>query len=369
MSNTPMTIKVPGKLMIAGEFAVLEPHHNLVVTAVDRFVYARIQQSDENSITLEDFKLHDLRFEYKNKHVKIDTNDARAHFVEQALSIAFTYLREHDRKPDSFTLSIRSELDDASGVKYGLGSSAAVVTSVIAAILTKHLPEKPSATLIFKLAAISHVITQRNGSGADVAASSYGGFLQYSSFQADWLIEAYEHTETLTELLEHDWVYFSVEPIKLPENIYVCIGWTGKPASTKKLVDEILQLKTDAPAKFQQFLTSSQEAVEDFLKGMTESDISLLLKGVKKNRQALATVGEHADVDIETPLLRTLCDLAEDYGGAGKPSGAGGGDCGIAFMPSKEKADALMQAWEEAGIKPLDIQPYGYGAIEAVESR
>ncbi|UJL46609.1 phosphomevalonate kinase [Virgibacillus sp. NKC19-16] len=369
MPNTPMTIKVPGKLMIAGEFAVLEPHHNLVVMAVDRFVYAHIQQSDEYSLTLEDFKLHDLRFEYKNNEVKIDTNDARVHFVEKAMSLAFTYLREHEINPGHFKLSIRSELDDASGVKYGLGSSAAVVTSVISAILKKHLPQKPSAMLIFKLAAISHVITQRNGSGADVAASSYGGFLQYSSFQADWLIEAYENRKTLTELLEREWTYFSVEPIKLPENIYVCIGWTGKPASTKKLVDEILKLKNDALAKFQQFLTNSEEAVGYFLKGMTESDVDLLLRGVKKNRQALATVGKHADVAIETPLLRTLCDLAEGYGGAGKPSGAGGGDCGIAFMPSKEKAEALMQAWEQAGIKPLDIQPCGYGAIEADVSR
>ncbi|MBY7141842.1 phosphomevalonate kinase [Virgibacillus sp. NKC19-3] len=365
MCRTPMTIKVPGKLMIAGEFAVLHPHHNLVVMAVDRFVYASIQQSDKNRLTLEDFKLHDLRFAYNNKDVKIDTDDERVHFIEQAMSLAFTYLKEHDVKPDPFKLSIRSELDDVSGVKYGLGSSAAVVTSVITAILKKYLPYRPSAMLIFKLAAVSHVITQRNGSGADVAASSYGGFLQYSSFQSDWLIEAYENAKTLQELLEQDWVYFSLKPMKLLEDVYVCIGWTGKPASTKKLVDEILKLKNDDPARFQQFLTSSENAVGDFLKGMTESDIALLLKGVKENRQALQAVGQHANVDIETPLLRTLCDLAEGYGGAGKPSGAGGGDCGIAFMPSQEKAKALMQAWEQAGIKPLAIQPYEYGAIEA----
>lgn len=355
--------------MIAGEFAVLAPHHNLVVMAVDRFVYADIKHSNENSLTLDDLKLHDLRWEYKNNEVKIHTGDRRVHFVEEAMRLAFTYLREREIKPDHFALSIKSELDDVSGVKYGLGSSAAVVTSVITAILKKHLPHHPTATLIFKLAAISHVRTQRNGSGADVAASSYGGFLQYSSFQADWLIEAYEDALTLTELLEKDWVYFSVEPIKLPESLYVCIGWTGKPASTKKLVDEILQLKIDEPAQFQQFLTSSEEAVGDFLKGMTESDISLLLKGVQKNRHALQAVGKHANVAIETPLLRTLCDLAETYGGAGKPSGAGGGDCGIAFMPSPEKAKALMQAWEKAGIKPLAIQPYGHGAIEEGESR
>lgn len=81
-----------------------------------------------------------------------------------------------------------------------------------------------------------------------------------------------------------------------------------------------------------------------------------LFQGVQANRYALATVGEKAGVAIETPLLKTLCDLAEQYGGVGKPSGAGGGDCGIAFMPDKQKADQLQEAWQQVGIKLLTIQ-------------
>lgn len=357
-----MTIKTPGKLMIAGEFAVLEPHQNLVVIAVNRFVYTTWKQSNKNQITLEDFKLNDLDWEYNQGEVKIYSDDKRILFVESAMTTVFLYLQENGITPDTFALSIKSELDDASGIKYGLGSSAAVVTSVITAILKKYLPQDPTAALIFKLAAISHVRTQGNGSGADVAASSYGGMLQYSSFQAEWLRNEYEHAETLTALLEKKWTYFSVKPLQLPENIYICVGWTGNPASTAKLVDKILHLKKDNPDQFQQFLTDSEQAVDNFLKGMTESDTSLLLKGVKQNRRALAKVGENAKVAIETPLLSKLCDLAEQYGGAGKPSGAGGGDCGIAFMPSKEAAQEVMEAWTLAGIKPLDIKVNPYGA-------
>src|SRR5699024_9076758 len=84
---------------------------------------------------------------------------------------------------------------------------------------------------------------------------------------------------------------------------------------------------------------------------------------VKQNRRALREVGERAHADIETPLLSRLCDLAEYYGGAGKPSGAGGGDCGIAFMPTSEKAAEVMQAWEKNGIKPLALKLYTYVAI------
>ena len=344
--------------MIAGEFAVLEPHHHLAVMAVNRFVYATIERTARNQLTLHDFNLQDLKWEYTTNQIKIHTEDDRVRFVREAMTMTYTYLREREIAITPFHLSIRSELDDASGIKYGLGSSAAVVTSVVRAILKEFLGEEPTPELIFKLAAISHVKTQGNGSGADVAASSYGGLLEYSSFQAEWLKNTYLHYDSVTELVEQEWIYYSSKPIKMPKNIHFCVGWTGKPASTAKLVDKILQLKTDKPAEYQTFLKNSDKAVAKFLTGMEEEDLALLLQGVKENREALATVGRHANTSIETPLLSKLCDLAELYGGAGKPSGAGGGDCGIAFMPTKEKADELMRAWEKAGIKALTLKPW-----------
>ncbi|WP_246202653.1 phosphomevalonate kinase [Virgibacillus doumboii] len=351
----PTTIKVPGKLMIAGEFAVLEPYYDLVVMAVNRYVYATLAENDENRLSLETFDLSNLAWEYESNAVNIKTDDPRVRFVEDAMTIVCTYLRENNIVPTPFHLTVKSELDDVSGRKYGLGSSAAVVTSVVASILKKFLPEGHSAGLIFKLAAVAHVKTQGSGSGADVAASSYGGFLQYASFQADWLQKAYKNTDSVTQLVEEKWPYLSLNPIKLPENVHMCIGWTGTPASTSKLITKIKQLNIDNPKLYEAFLTDSQTAVSTFLKGISEEDTSLIFKGIKQNRHALAAVGQNANAEVETPLLKKLCDLAEAYGGAGKPSGAGGGDCGIAFLPSRDKAEQLMKVWEQAGIKPLDI--------------
>ena len=221
-----MTIKVPGKLMIAGEFAVLEPYQNLIVMAVDRFVYATIEDSEENLLTLENFDLQNLHWNYRDKGIHIDSTDERVNFVEQAMSTACNYLREQSIPLVPFALKINSELDDQ-GIKYGLGSSAAVVTAVIATILNKHLADPPSEKLIFKLAAISHVKTQGNGSGADIAASTYGGVLQYSSFQAVWLLEELKRAYTLTELIEKDWKYLTIKQIELPRS---CLLYTSDAA-------------------------------------------------------------------------------------------------------------------------------------------
>ncbi|MEN1967972.1 phosphomevalonate kinase [Lentibacillus sp. N15] len=362
MSNRSITIQAPGKLMVAGEFAVLEPYHQLVVMAVNRYVYATISAQGENRLSLMDFGLTDLEWEYNPSKCHVHSSDERIRFVKDAMTVVLSYLSENGIPLNNFHLSIKSELDDSSGKKYGLGSSAAVVTSVVAAILHQHLPTKPTKELIFKLAAIAHVKTQGSGSGADVAASSYGGFLLYRSFQADWLLEQYTLARSITGLVQQDWLYCSVQPIELPDNVHICIGWTGSPASTSKLIPRIRQLNEDHPKCYGQFLQTSEQAVSSFMKGMVAGDVDLLCRGIVDNRHALATVGEHAGVAVETPLLKTLCDLAEKYGGVGKPSGAGGGDCGIAFMPNQEKANQLMKAWQDAGIKPLTIVPYPYGA-------
>src|SRR5699024_6685915 len=222
----------------------------IVVMAVNRYVYTTIYKDASNGLTLEDFNMHHLKCNYYGHKVKIYIRDKRKIYVENAMTTAYTYLRENGIPVSPFQLAVRSELDDASGVKYGLGSSAAVVTSVISAMLRMFLPEKPSHTLIFKLASITHVQTQGNGSGADIAASTFGGILAYTSFQAEWLKEAMNVSNSLTEMVDKDWVYWSVEPVQLPENVHMCIGWTGTPASTSQLVKQVLALKQSNPAKF-----------------------------------------------------------------------------------------------------------------------
>ena len=42
-------------------------------------------------------------------------------------------------------------------------------------------------------------------------------------------------------------------------------------------------------------------------------------------------------------------------GAAAKPSGAGGGDCGIALATSEAQADAVRAAWRAEGIVPLPV--------------
>lgn len=349
--------------MIAGEYAVLEKHHTLVAMAVDRFVYTTIHLGDEQKLELGNLDLHNISWTFQAGDVTFACTDKRLNFIQQAMGVTLHYLQEQEIDIQPFSLSVRSELDDASGVKYGLGSSAAVTTSVVAAILHAHFQGSPAKDLLFRLAAIAHVRTQGTGSGADIAASVYGGMIEYTSFQADWLLEADKRVDTITELMEADWPYASVKEVALPKDLYIYVGWTGTPASTVRLVDEILLLKKNCKKAFDSFLTNSEESVQLFLQGMHARDFQKVFQGIEYNRKTLAQLGQDANVPVETPLLRILSEVAKESGGAGKLSGAGGGDCGIAFLQSTTKKDMLFKRWTEENIQPLHIQVSKEGAI------
>lgn len=351
-----LTIKTPGKLMVAGEYAVLEENYKSIVMAVDRYVYATIQSSDTNEVFLTDFNLNQLKWHYENKKVNIETIDPRTTFVQEAMGVALLYLEEKDIQPTSFTLTIRSELDDyESGLKYGLGSSAAVVTATISAILTMFLQTKPSKEVIFKLSSIVHVSVQGSGSGADIAASTYGGMIQYISFQANWLLQQLRIMNSITYLVDQPWPFLTIKKLMLPTKLQLCVGWTGSPASTVSLVKKINEMKRKDDYFYNSFLEASTTAVSEIIDAMKTDNKERFLKGIKYNRKALAQLGKDTNVPIETPLLALLSDLATKWHGQGKLSGAGGGDCGIAFLPQKINKNDFYMIWEQKGIQVLDV--------------
>ena len=351
-----LVIKTPGKLMVAGEFAVLEKGYPLLVMAVDRYVYTTIEDHSTYTFTSENFDLHDLTWHFNGKQVIFDEYSPRLKFVTSAITTVLTYLKEKEIDTTPFSLSVRSELDDEkTGAKYGLGSSAAVVTSVITAILEKFLFYRPSRNLIFKLSAIAHVRTQGSGSGADIAASTYGGLIYYKSFQAGWLKHELKNTDQIIPVLQKKWRYLHIKQVSFPSNITVCIGWTGKPASTKNLVREISKLKQKNLQAYEQFLQDSKDAVDVMLESIKQNDREKFLDGITLNREALRTLGKVADVPIETEKLAILSEAAEQLNGAGKLSGAGGGDCGLAFLRSEENLPNLYEIWKRNDIMPLSI--------------
>lgn len=345
--------------MIAGEYAVLEPNMKAVVVAVNRYVTAHISLCSENRLSLPQMGLDDISWKVCSEGVKFSIKDSRLKFIENSISVTRQFLNEKSISFVPFELKVTSELDDAdTGKKYGLGSSAAVAVAVISAILYLHCggKEYPELDDIFKLSAVSHLKTQRSGSGADIAAAVYGGWIEYSAYSTEWVLNELEKGEKLVDILKKPWQNLSIRLLIPPSSFQLAVGWTKESASTGEMIKKVKIFREKNLKSYNEFLEESSVAVTKLIQSFEDGNLNEAIKAIKQNRKALLKLGETAGIDIETAKLKTLCSIAETYGGS-KPSGAGGGDCGIALLKEETERIKLYNAWEEADIMPLDLSP------------
>ncbi|HJV15844.1 MAG TPA: phosphomevalonate kinase [Bacillales bacterium] len=357
MTYSSYRVKVPGKLLIAGEYAILEPNQKAVVIAIDRYISAYIEPSHQNLLSLPQLGFDQVTWKMGTEKVQFNVTDPKLQFIENSLAVINQYLSEKSIDIQPFHLTIKSELDDQeTGRKYGLGSSAAVVVAVISAILTLHSGQKffPSFEDVFKLSAIAHLKTQKNGSGVDIAASTFGGWLCYSSFQPEWVLNQLQQIKVLSELVEKPWPNLSIIPLTAPTQLQLCVGWTGKAASTGPMIEKVQHFRSSNLESYKQFLTNTSAAVDNLLKSFELNDCDGAISSLTQSRQSLRMLSEKAGITIETDQLKALSQLAEKIG-SGKSSGAGGGDCGIAFVKGESEKEELQIAWKNAGILPLKL--------------
>ncbi|KRN88657.1 phosphomevalonate kinase [Ligilactobacillus ceti] len=349
-------VKAPGKLYLAGEYAVVEPGYPAVIVAVDQFVTANLTASPSataSQVTSEQFPTSKLTWFWEIETIHFSTDDSNLNFVKQAIINTEQYCLEQQIPLQNYRLTLDSQLVQA-GKKYGLGSSAAVTVATIKAIL-KFYNCKLSLLEIFKIAALTHYQVQGNGSLGDVAASVYGGWIAYTSFDRTWLRQ--QTSATITSLLASDWPALKITPLTPPADLSLLIGWTGSPASSKKLVAAIKKSQLAQPAAYQKFLTASKNSVLELITGLQNGNYEIIFTALQNNRQALLTLSRLSGVEIETPLLNKLVSTALNYQISAKSSGAGGGDCGIALtQKSHPKINTLLKTWEANQIQVLPFK-------------
>lgn len=347
--------KAPGKLYIAGEYAVVEPGNSAIIVAVNQFVTASIETSDlpVGNIISKQYQNNVLSWRRRGSELVVDNRDNPYHYILSAISITEELAMLMDRKLKTFNLYINSDLDSSDGKKYGLGSSAAVTVATIKAV-AKFYEIPLTKELLFKLASIAHLDVQGNGSLGDIAASVYGGWIAYQSFNRDWL-NSMRRTKDLETILRSPWPQLKIELLTLPADLKLLIGWTGTPASTSDLVDQVATTSYQETDSYQEFLSKSATCLDRMIAGFHESNSQAIKREITINRQLLQQLSLFSGVQIETPALSRLCNIAEQFHGATKSSGAGGGDCGIVIMQNTDAHTEMINEWRKNDIQPLDL--------------
>ncbi|GAA1858652.1 phosphomevalonate kinase [Brevibacterium marinum] len=350
--------RAPGKLFVAGEYAVVEPGQPAVLVAVDRCITVRLTESqDAGRVHSSEYGQAPLVWVRDENGENIVLEHRPADYVLSAISIVEELRSSFGAPPRYFDLDISSELDDASGRKFGLGSSGAVTVATIAA-LDEFYALGLTRTERYKLALLATIAIAPNASGGDLAASTFGGWIRYSSPDRAALKLHREVHGVASALHCSEWAGSGATRIIPPESLRLLVGWTGSPASTEHLVKRVHTPGDEKPLPFESFTSESRACVDALVDAFDQDDAAVALENIRQTRRLLQRLGESSGSRIETDQLRLLCDIAETYGAAAKPSGAGGGDCGIALSDASLPTIDILREWERHGIQRLSLSPH-----------
>lgn len=283
-----MRARAPGKIVLTGAYAVLHGAPALVL-AVDRHAVANAAQPD-----------------------RTPSAELRAAFgTDPAPSVDTSALFEGAHK-------------------LGLGSSAAVT---VAALATRIDPRERRT--LFHAARRAHAAAQGGGSGIDVAASTYGGVLEYR---------------------QHD-----DEPIRRvwPSGLWLDVFFSGSSARTASLLSQVAALGAADPerhtAVLAELCAASVHAAQVF-----DAPAGFVAAAQRFSR-ALGALGQAAGAPIVTPAFAELALAAEDEGAAFFGAGAGGGDVAVR-LGTVPITDRFVAHAVRLGLAPLPIRLEPEGA-------
>jgi len=305
-----MTVAAPGKAILCGEYAVLHGAPAVSV-AVDRCVKAWIEPG--KGTALSPFLVAAL--ERVAKVLAAEGHDVSLFLQSGAVGIDSTALYEGT-------------------LKLGLGSSAAVTVAAVGAAFRRAGKPLNDARRIFEIADEAHAAAQgTRGSGIDVATSVWGGTIRFQ--RKDGRAQ--------------------VAPVDLPDGIRLTFLFDGSSASTPQLIEKVKALAEAQPARHQAAIGRLLSQAHAFVAALESGDAPSLLRAVDAYHEAMQHLGDAAGCEIVTRAHAQLAAFARRHGGAAKPSGAGGGDLGVAFTVGAEATHRLREDLRAAGLSPLDI--------------
>ena len=286
ISQQSYRFSAPGSIMLMGEHAVLR-NQLAIVGAVNKRM----------AMTLTP---------YENRRIEIYSSLGNYHTTLDELNIAppFQFVlaaiqRYQSQLLTGFRLDIKSEFSS----KVGLGSSAAVVVATLACLMQwLEIPLNLQQLFLDARATIQAV--QGRGSGADVAASVFGGIVAYR-----------------------------MEPllVEKSDNLFdIALLYTGYKTATPEVIRRVDARVSTDPEKYASLFKEMGRYSEDAWKAIKEKNWSLLGKVMRLHQYSQELLGTSDETCAQ--LLGLLNQHPQVMGS--KISGSGLGDCLVALVAS-----------------------------------
>jgi phosphomevalonate kinase len=303
--GTPV-VAAPGMIFLVGEYAVLDGG-TAVLAAVSRYAVAQYVPGIEPWSAV----------------------------VDEAVKRSLAAIGEASAALPPGSVMVDTEAFCQGKFKMGLGSSAATAAATVGAMFeTAGRSIEGIRHEIFAIAEDARRAAQSGvGSGADVAAAVYGGFIKF--------VQPVDGSPV-------------IEPIVVPASLRLVVFWTGVSADTREMVESVRSYARLAPAPYRMLMGSLRSTAERFVNELGAGRATGAVVAAGLYGRQLAELGKAAGVKIVTPVFEQAAALARELGGDVKPSGAGGGGIGVALFATPEAAALFTRACQPA-LSVLDV--------------
>ncbi|KAH8735939.1 ribosomal protein S5 domain 2-type protein [Ilyonectria robusta] len=410
--NPTIAVSAPGKVLLAGGYLVLDRQHTGFVFGLDariNVIAGEIHTTPGVQLTeivVDSPQFLDAQWRYgyrlteagggiKVTQLQVGSKINPNPFVETTLSYALTYIdRIAGQRPSHSMTSARLiiladndyyshsgsadtqrgrfarfpvTLGDAN--KTGLGSSAALVTSLTAALLIHYLPRDlfdiesdKGKRALHNLAQAAHCAAQgKVGSGFDVAAAVFGS-CRYKRFSPATLSKIPEpgaagFSDSLVQLIDEEsaWdVEVAKDEVKMPKGVVLRMCDVDCGSKTVSMVKKVLAWRAQDPEGSKQLWDELQRRNEDLISTLKQGDIEQLPTKLAAVRELVKKMGTSSDVPIEPDSQTELLDAISGVDGVfgGVVPGAGGFDALAILMKddaeTKQRVKKFLAEWAQA---------------------
>ena len=344
-------VTAPGKLILIGEYVVLEGAPALVC-AVDRYAEVTLQESsgDNYLVDAPSINIKDIRFSLTENNlvsfsseVDLETQK-KLTFFKNTFEYAWQYCRNFNVTDTNFKITINTDAfySQRLSIKLGFGSSAALTVAIVKALfrlINKNIESKDVRNQLFRLSLAAHKKAQGNvGSGIDIAASSYGGVLHYRV--------------GLNKKAEH----LIPEKISPWEELPTLTVFTGSSESTRKMVFGVNEMKKKKPEAYNELMRELKSTSIEGCETYKSKNLFGFINAIKTYHVQMNLLGKNSGMPIISPVHQQIARIVHQSGGAYKPSGAGSGDIGIAFAESNEQLQTIRKEIEKYNFHCIDTK-------------
>jgi diphosphomevalonate decarboxylase len=339
-STTAIVASAPGKLVLLGEYAVLEGAPALAIAANRR---ARVQlhplPGDRCEVTSPEIDVTSVGL-YLDEHGLPDWrgNSEAARNLSQLDQIIRGLAHEGVRMRHDRAFRLRLDTSTFFGqvpgrrLKLGLGSSAALTVALAAALVLyagRGALSADRGAWLERLVQLHRNLQGGHGSGVDVAASLLGGVILYQLA---------------------DGAHPAPSEVRWPEGLHTLYVWSGRPASTPDLLARLSAWRMEHATEYRRRMEELGAIAYAGADGVRQKQATAVLDAAKHYVAALEELGQASGVDIVSAEHARIARLARKCGALYKPCGAGGGDIGVALALEPECLRRLRVAVTENGF-------------------